>query len=81
MSGFSPVCLFSGFKLKHFLRDDETLTSFLRMNASFPEHSVEQIREADVHLDKVRTRSAHAQYEHILHMLNMTLLALVLRCS
>ncbi|TMS01209.1 ATP-binding cassette sub-family A member 1 [Larimichthys crocea] len=43
----------TGFKLKHFLRDDETLTSFLRMNASFPEHSVEQIREADVHLDKV----------------------------
>ncbi|XP_070818875.1 phospholipid-transporting ATPase ABCA1b isoform X1 [Chaetodon trifascialis] len=43
----------SGFKLKHFLRDDETLSSFLLRNASFPEHGVQQIREAGVNLEKV----------------------------
>ncbi|KAM4555209.1 phospholipid-transporting ATPase ABCA1-like isoform 2-T2 [Odontesthes bonariensis] len=43
----------SGFKLKHFLRDNETLSSFLLRNASFPEHSVHQITEADVNLEKV----------------------------
>ncbi|XP_039976120.1 phospholipid-transporting ATPase ABCA1b isoform X1 [Xiphias gladius] len=43
----------SGFKLKHFLRDNETLSSFLLRNASFPEHSVQQIREADVNLERV----------------------------
>ncbi|KAG7459155.1 ATP-binding cassette sub-family A member 1-like isoform X1 [Solea senegalensis] len=42
-----------GFKLKHFLRDDETLTSFLRTNASFPENIVQQIRDADIDLEKV----------------------------
>uniref|UniRef100_A0AAQ5X991 P-type phospholipid transporter n=1 Tax=Amphiprion ocellaris TaxID=80972 RepID=A0AAQ5X991_AMPOC len=43
----------SGFKLKHFLRDNETLSSFLLRNASFPEHSVQHITEADVNLEKV----------------------------
>ncbi|XP_034038157.1 phospholipid-transporting ATPase ABCA1b [Thalassophryne amazonica] len=43
----------SGFKLKHFLRHNETLTTFLLQNASFPEHAVEQIVNARVHLDKV----------------------------
>uniref|UniRef100_A0A1A7XIW1 P-type phospholipid transporter n=2 Tax=Iconisemion striatum TaxID=60296 RepID=A0A1A7XIW1_9TELE len=46
----------SGFKLKHFLRNNETLSSFLRGNASLPEHSVQQIREAHVNLDKVLLR-------------------------
>ncbi|XP_071314730.1 phospholipid-transporting ATPase ABCA1b isoform X1 [Trachinotus anak] len=46
----------SGFKLKHFLRDNETLSSFLLRNASFPEQSVQQIREADVDLEKVLLR-------------------------
>ncbi|XP_055368383.1 phospholipid-transporting ATPase ABCA1b isoform X2 [Betta splendens] len=46
----------SGFKLKHFLRDNETLSSFLLRNASFPEHSVQVIREADVNLEKVLLR-------------------------
>uniref|UniRef100_A0A8P4GKC1 P-type phospholipid transporter n=1 Tax=Dicentrarchus labrax TaxID=13489 RepID=A0A8P4GKC1_DICLA len=45
----------SGFQLKHFLRDNETLSAFLRSNASFPELSVEHIREAHVNLEKVRT--------------------------
>lgn len=54
---FSPT----GFKLKHFLRDNETLSSFLLRNASFPEHSVQQITEADINLQKVRRHSAHAQ--------------------
>lgn len=44
----------SGFKLKHFLRDNETLSSFLRRNASFPEDAIQQIREADIDLGKVR---------------------------
>ncbi|XP_070693444.1 phospholipid-transporting ATPase ABCA1b [Pempheris klunzingeri] len=43
----------SGFKLKHFLRDDETLSTFLLRNASFSEHSVKQIREAEVNLERV----------------------------
>ncbi|GLD69565.1 ATP-binding cassette sub-family A member 1-like protein, partial [Lates japonicus] len=42
----------SGFRLKHFLRDNETLSSFLLRNASFPEHSVQQIIEADINLEK-----------------------------
>uniref|UniRef100_A0A8P4KRX1 P-type phospholipid transporter n=1 Tax=Dicentrarchus labrax TaxID=13489 RepID=A0A8P4KRX1_DICLA len=43
----------SGFQLKHFLRDNETLSAFLRSNASFPELSVEHIREAHVNLEKI----------------------------
>ncbi|XP_070769048.1 phospholipid-transporting ATPase ABCA1b [Enoplosus armatus] len=43
----------SGFKLKHFLRDNETLSSFLLANASFSEHNVQQIRDADINLEKV----------------------------
>ncbi|KAM4586967.1 phospholipid-transporting ATPase ABCA1b isoform 3-T3 [Fundulus diaphanus] len=43
----------SGFKLKHFLRDNETLSSFLQRNASFSQHSVQEITEADVNLEKV----------------------------
>ncbi|KAM9849436.1 phospholipid-transporting ATPase ABCA1-like [Aulostomus maculatus] len=46
----------SGFKLKHFLRDDETLSSFLLRNVSLPEHGVHQILEADVNLEKVLLR-------------------------
>uniref|UniRef100_A0A8P4GKC2 P-type phospholipid transporter n=1 Tax=Dicentrarchus labrax TaxID=13489 RepID=A0A8P4GKC2_DICLA len=57
-----------GFKeltqLKHFLRDNETLSAFLRSNASFPELSVEHIREAHVNLEKVRTS---------LHMLSVNI--------
>lgn len=45
----------SGFKLKHFLRDNETLSSFLRRNASFPEDAVQQVLEADINLEKVRS--------------------------
>ncbi|XP_024139098.1 phospholipid-transporting ATPase ABCA1 isoform X1 [Oryzias melastigma] len=43
----------SGFQLKHFLQDNETLSSFLLTNASFPEKSVRQIREANINLEKV----------------------------
>ncbi|XP_060935296.1 phospholipid-transporting ATPase ABCA1b [Limanda limanda] len=45
-----------GFKLKHFLRDNETLSSFLRSNVSFPETHVQQIRDADVNLETVLLR-------------------------
>lgn len=42
-----------GFKLKDFLRENETLSTFLRQNASFPQNSVKNILEADVNLEKV----------------------------
>ncbi|CAB1458360.1 unnamed protein product [Pleuronectes platessa] len=45
-----------GFKLKHFLRDNETLSSFLRSNVSFPEDHIQQIRDADVDLETVLLR-------------------------
>lgn len=60
VSFFSP----SGFKLKHFLQDEETLSSFLLRNASFSEYAVRQITEANVNLKKVRSCFAHAQSEH-----------------
>ncbi|XP_042337798.1 uncharacterized protein LOC121938690 [Plectropomus leopardus] len=41
------------FKLRHFLQDNETLSTFLLKNASFSEHDVQQIRDADVSLEKV----------------------------
>uniref|UniRef100_A0A3Q1J7B9 ABC transporter domain-containing protein n=1 Tax=Anabas testudineus TaxID=64144 RepID=A0A3Q1J7B9_ANATE len=66
VSGSSDLCLIfspSGFKLKHFLRDNETLSLFLLRNASFPEHSIRQITEADINLEKVRDA---------LHMLSPT---------
>uniref|UniRef100_A0A671UQS2 P-type phospholipid transporter n=1 Tax=Sparus aurata TaxID=8175 RepID=A0A671UQS2_SPAAU len=44
---------FLGFKLKDFLRDDETLSHFLHHNASLPHHALKQIVEADVNLEKV----------------------------
>ncbi|XP_056624973.1 phospholipid-transporting ATPase ABCA1b [Triplophysa dalaica] len=43
----------AGFKLKDFLRENETLSAFLRENASFTQHSVENILEAQVNLEKV----------------------------
>lgn len=54
----------SGFKLKHFLRDNETLSSFLRRNASFPEDAIQQITEADINLRKVRSLSVTAHCGH-----------------
>lgn len=55
-------CFFIGFKLKDFLRDDETLSHFLHHNASLPRHALKQIVEADVNLEKV-------QYYSVCHML------------
>ncbi|XP_061690398.1 phospholipid-transporting ATPase ABCA1-like isoform X3 [Syngnathoides biaculeatus] len=46
----------TGFKLKHFLRDEETLSSFLLRNASLPASVVDQLLEADVNLEKVLLR-------------------------
>lgn len=43
----------AGFKLKDFLRDNETLSVFLERNASLPEHAVREIVEANVNLEKV----------------------------
>uniref|UniRef100_A0A3P8W1X6 P-type phospholipid transporter n=1 Tax=Cynoglossus semilaevis TaxID=244447 RepID=A0A3P8W1X6_CYNSE len=41
------------FKLKDFLRDNETLSHFLHHNASLPHHALKQIVDADVNLEKV----------------------------
>ncbi|KAK5924506.1 hypothetical protein CgunFtcFv8_017116 [Champsocephalus gunnari] len=41
------------FKLKHFLRDKETMSDFLLRNASMSEENVLLIRDADVNLEKV----------------------------
>ncbi|KAJ3614038.1 hypothetical protein NHX12_017615 [Muraenolepis orangiensis] len=46
----------AGFKLKDFLKDDETLSQFLHQNASLPHHALTQILEADVNLEKVLTK-------------------------
>ncbi|XP_063074491.1 phospholipid-transporting ATPase ABCA1a isoform X2 [Engraulis encrasicolus] len=43
----------AGFKLKDFLRDNESLSAFLEHNATLPRHAVHQIVEADVNLEKV----------------------------
>uniref|UniRef100_A0A8C9WEH3 P-type phospholipid transporter n=1 Tax=Scleropages formosus TaxID=113540 RepID=A0A8C9WEH3_SCLFO len=43
----------AGFKLKDFLRDDETLSAFLQHNASLPPYAVREIVEAKVNLQKV----------------------------
>lgn len=45
---------FTGFKLKDFLRDNETLSEFLEQNATLSKHAVQQIVEANVNLEKVR---------------------------
>lgn len=47
------VYLFLGFKLKDFLRENETLSTFLQQNASFSQNFVKNILEADVNLEKV----------------------------
>ncbi|XP_048033028.1 phospholipid-transporting ATPase ABCA1b [Megalobrama amblycephala] len=43
----------AGFKLKDFLRENETLSTFLQQNASFSQNFVKNILEADVNLEKV----------------------------
>jgi len=42
-----------GFKLKDFLRENETLSMFLLQNASIDPNYVKNILEADVNLEKV----------------------------
>ncbi|XP_052005252.1 phospholipid-transporting ATPase ABCA1b [Xyrauchen texanus] len=41
------------FKLKDFLRENETLSTFLQQNTSLSQHSVKNILDADVNLEKV----------------------------
>ncbi|XP_056328296.1 phospholipid-transporting ATPase ABCA1b [Danio aesculapii] len=43
----------AGFKLKDFLHENETLSTFLLQNASFTENYVANILDADVNLEKV----------------------------
>ncbi|KAJ8385274.1 hypothetical protein AAFF_G00191510 [Aldrovandia affinis] len=51
----------SGFKLKDFLHDNETLSKFLMYNASFTEHAIREIIEADINLEKVLTKGFGVQ--------------------
>ncbi|XP_076143257.1 phospholipid-transporting ATPase ABCA1b [Alosa pseudoharengus] len=59
-----------GFRLKHFLRDDETLSTFLTLNASLPEDAVKEIVEAEVNLEKVLVKGLGV---HLRDMCNATL--------
>uniref|UniRef100_A0AAR2JBD8 P-type phospholipid transporter n=1 Tax=Pygocentrus nattereri TaxID=42514 RepID=A0AAR2JBD8_PYGNA len=43
----------SGFRLKDFLNDNETLSTFLIQNASFSENTVHNVLQANVNLEKV----------------------------
>ncbi|XP_051505257.1 phospholipid-transporting ATPase ABCA1b isoform X2 [Myxocyprinus asiaticus] len=43
----------ASFKLKDFLRENETLSTFLQQNTSLSQHSVKNILDADVNLEKV----------------------------
>ncbi|XP_059377891.1 phospholipid-transporting ATPase ABCA1-like [Carassius carassius] len=43
----------AGFKLKDFLHENETLSTFLQQNASFSHNYVQNVLEADVNLEKV----------------------------
>ncbi|XP_059372109.1 phospholipid-transporting ATPase ABCA1b [Carassius carassius] len=43
----------AGFKLKDFLRENETLSMFLQQNASFSHNHLQNILDADVNLEKV----------------------------
>ncbi|XP_022527822.2 phospholipid-transporting ATPase ABCA1b isoform X2 [Astyanax mexicanus] len=61
----------SGFKLKDFLNDNETLSTFLIQNASFSENYVQDILKADVNLEKVLTKGFGV---HLRDMCNTTLL-------
>ncbi|XP_012989040.1 phospholipid-transporting ATPase ABCA1b isoform X2 [Esox lucius] len=45
-----------GFKLKDFLHDNETLSTFLLQNASFSEHALHEVTEANVNLEMVLVR-------------------------
>lgn len=48
------IFMIAGFKLKDFLRDNESLSEFLEQNATLSRHAVQQIVEADINLEKVR---------------------------
>uniref|UniRef100_A0A669CX28 P-type phospholipid transporter n=1 Tax=Oreochromis niloticus TaxID=8128 RepID=A0A669CX28_ORENI len=61
-----------GFKLKDFLRDDETLSHFLHHNASLPRHALKHIVEADVNLEKP---TSNHQYVDIFICLSLLQLA------
>uniref|UniRef100_A0A8C1ZQN3 ATP binding cassette subfamily A member 1 n=1 Tax=Cyprinus carpio TaxID=7962 RepID=A0A8C1ZQN3_CYPCA len=65
------VCLFLGFKLKDFLRENETLSMFLQQNASFSHNHVQNILEADVNLEKVLLKGFGV---HLRDMCNTTTL-------
>lgn len=41
--------------MKDFLRDNETLSEFLEQNTTLNKHAVQQIVEANINLEKVRT--------------------------
>lgn len=48
---------FLGFKLKDFLNDNETLSTFLLQNASITDNVVQEILMAEVNLEKVSSET------------------------
>lgn len=51
------ILFFSGFKLKDFLNDNETLSTFLMQNASLTDNVVQEILMAEVNLEKVSSET------------------------
>uniref|UniRef100_A0AAY4CUV3 P-type phospholipid transporter n=1 Tax=Denticeps clupeoides TaxID=299321 RepID=A0AAY4CUV3_9TELE len=47
-----------GFKLRDFLHDNETLSTFLARNASFSEKAIREVVDAKVNLEKVLTKGS-----------------------
>ncbi|TSK45874.1 ATP-binding cassette sub-family A member 1 [Bagarius yarrelli] len=61
----------SGFRLKDFLNDNETLSAFLMQNASLTDNVVEDILRAEINLEKVLTRGYGV---HLRNMCNTSVL-------
>lgn len=51
--------------MKDFLRDNETLSEFLEQNATLSKHSVEQIVDANINLEKVRVDYKHLGFTRL----------------
>lgn len=51
------ILFFSGFKLKDFLNDNETLSTFLKQNAFLTDNVVQDILMAEVNLERVSSET------------------------
>ncbi|KAL2089101.1 hypothetical protein ACEWY4_016000 [Coilia grayii] len=79
LMGSDGLCVPSpGFRLKDFLRDDETLSTFLARNASLPQDVVREIVEAEINLEKVLVKGLGV---HLRDMCNASALDEFVRIS